>query len=87
MVAGNVSGIISASGVVAGRMTLLVLLLFVIWGILTLIVMLLFARKSKKRHTIIKVFSWSAVLFLVTLLVLYFKIEWVITTLKIGGVM
>jgi hypothetical protein len=88
MVVGNVSGVVvSAGGVLAGRVLLFTLLLFLVWFILTVIVMLLFAQKSKKRGTIIKVFSFSCVLFLVLLMVLYFNIEGVVSALKLGGVM
>jgi hypothetical protein len=79
-------GVVSAGGVLAGKILLFTVLLFLVWGILTAIVMLLFANKSKKRGVVIGVFCVSSVLFLITLVVLYFEIDKLLSVLKIGGI-
>lgn len=81
----NLSGVANGRGGSAGKLVLSLFFMFLVWVILTVIVMLVMAQKGNKRGRIVVVFVVSSVILLGLLLLAYFKIDWFVGMLNIGG--
>jgi hypothetical protein len=70
----------------AGKLVLSLFLMLLVWFIITILIMLVLARKNSKRGMVVSVFAVSTIIMLAGLLLAYFKIEWFLKILNIGGI-